>query len=138
LGIFANKKFEGQGVSPLARAKTDQKLIVKAMAKSVSDFVRVASTGEIPEGKMRKVIVGNQQVLVVNVKGRYYAIGNVCTHVGGPLDQGILEGHEVQCPWHHSHFDVTSGQVKRGPATRPEPVYDVKVESGDILVGLKQ
>jgi len=104
------------------------------MAKIVSDFVRVASTSEIPDGKMRKVLVGSQQVLVANVKGKYYAIGNVCTHLGGPLDKGILEGHEVECPLHRSHFDVTNGQVKRGPAMKPEPVYDVKIESGSILV----
>ena len=108
------------------------------MAKSVTEFVRVASASEIPEGKMKKVIVGSQQVLVANVKGKYYAIGNVCTHLGGPLDKGILEGHEVECPLHRSHFDVTNGQVKRGPAMRPEPVYDVKVESGSILVRLTQ
>ena len=108
------------------------------MAKAGSDFVRVASTAEIPEGKMKKVIVASQQVLVVNVKSKYYAIGNVCTHVGGPLDRGILEGNEVECPLHRSHFDVTNGQVKRGPATRPEPVYDVKIEGGSILVRPKQ
>jgi len=104
------------------------------MAKATSDFIRVASTSEIPEGKMRRVIVGSQQVLIVNVKGKYYAIGNVCTHLGGPLDKGNLEGHEVECPLHRSHFDVTNGQVKRGPAMRPEPVYEVKIESGSILV----
>ena len=111
---------------------------VKAMAKAVSEFVRVASTSEIPEGRMKRVLVGTQQVLVSNVMGKYYAIGNVCTHLGGPLDKGILEGHEVECPLHHSHFDVTNGQVKRGPATRPEPVYDVKVAAGSILVRPKQ
>ena len=132
--ISAGKKLEGIKSFSLARAKTDRKLIVKAMTKGVPDFVRVASTGEIPEGKMRKVIVGSQQVLVANVKGKYYAIGNACTHLGGPLDRGILEGHEVECPLHRSHFDVTNGQVKRGPATRPEPVYEVKIDSGSILV----
>jgi len=104
------------------------------MAKAVSDFIRVASSGEIPEGRMKKFTVGGQQVLVVNVKGKYYAIGNVCTHLGGSLDRGILAGTEVECPLHHSHFDVTTGQVKRGPATKPEPAYDVKIESGSILV----
>jgi glycine betaine catabolism B len=108
------------------------------LAKRVSDFVRVASTSEIPDGKMKKVIVGSQQVLVVNLKGKYYAIGNVCTHMGGPLDRGILSGHEVECPLHGSHFDVTNGQVKRGPAARPEPVYDVKVDAGSILVRPRQ
>ena len=104
----------------------------------MAEFVRVASASEIPEGKMRKVIVGSQQVLVANVKGKYYAIGNVCTHLGGPLDKGILEGHEVECPLHRSHFDVTNGQVKRGPAQKPETVYDVNIESGSILVRLTQ
>jgi 3-phenylpropionate/trans-cinnamate dioxygenase ferredoxin component len=108
------------------------------MAKVASDFVRVSSTSEIPEGKMKKVTVGSQQVLVANVKGKYYAIGNVCTHMGGSLDRGILAGNEVECPLHHSHFDVTTGQVKRGPATRPEPAYDVKIESGSILLRPKQ
>jgi len=108
------------------------------MSKAASDFVRVSSTSEIPEGKMKKVTVGSQQVLVANVKGKYYAIGNVCTHFGGSLDRGILEGNEVECPLHHSHFDVTTGQVKRGPATRPEPAYDVKIEGGSILVRPKQ
>jgi len=100
----------------------------------LSDFVRVASTKDIPEGKMKKVMVGTQHVLVVNLKGNYHAIGNVCTHMGGPLDQGFLNGQEVQCPWHGSHFDVTTGEVKRGPATRPEPVYEVKVEKDSVLV----
>ena len=100
----------------------------------MSDFVNVASTSDIPEGKMKKVIVGSQQVLVVKVKGRFYAIGNVCTHFGGPLDQGILSGTEIQCPWHGSHFDVTNGQVKRGPAAKPEPVYEVKVEKDSVFL----
>lgn len=103
----------------------------------MADFVRVGSTSDVPEGKMKNVIVGGLQVLVANVKGKYYAIGDVCTHFGGPLDQGTLNGQEVQCPWHGSHFDVTNGQVKKGPATKPEPVYEVKLEQNNILVRAK-
>ena len=98
----------------------------------MADFVRVASTAEIPEGGMKKVMFGGQQVLLANVKGKFYAIGNVCTHVGGPLDKGRLDSHEVECPLHGSRFDVTTGQVKRGPAARPEPVYEVKVEGSEV------
>lgn len=100
----------------------------------MADLVRVGPTSDVPEGKMKRVIVGGSQVLVANIKGKYYAIGNVCTHFGGSLDQGTLNGQEVQCPLHGSRFDVTSGQVKRGPAARPEPVFEVKVEAGSILV----
>ena len=98
----------------------------------MADFVIVASTAEVPEGGMKKVMLGGQQVLLANVKGKFYAIGNVCTHVGGPLDKGRLDSHEVECPLHGSRFDVTTGQVKRGPAARPEPVYEVKVEGSEV------
>jgi len=98
----------------------------------MADFVRVASTAEVPDGGMKKVMLGGQQVLLANVKGKFYAIGNVCTHVGGPLDKGRLDSHEVECPLHGSRFNVTTGQVKRGPAARPEPVYEVKVEGSEV------
>ena len=108
------------------------------MAKAVSEYVKVATSKEIPEGKMKNVLVGGQQVLLANVKGNFHAIGNTCTHVGGPLHEGILEDSVVQCPWHGSQFDVTTGHVKRGPAARPEPVYEVKVDGDNILVRPKQ
>ncbi len=86
---------------------------------------------------MKKVTLGTQQVLLANVGGKYYAIGNVCTHADGPLDRGKLVGNEVECPWHGSHFDLTTGQVKRGPAGRPEPVYEVKIEETEIKLRSK-
>jgi glycine betaine catabolism B len=104
----------------------------------MSDFLMVASTSEIPQGTMKKVMLGTQAVLVANVGGKYYAIGDVCTHVGGALHQGRLLGNEVECPLHGSHFDLTTGQVKRGPAWRPEPVYEIKVESNEIRIRPKQ
>ena len=64
----------------------------------------------------------------------YIAIGKICTHLGGPLADGTLEGYEVECPWHGSKFDVRTGEVKNPPADTPEPVYEVKVEGNNILV----
>lgn len=104
----------------------------------MADFVRVASTIDVPNGRMKKVVVEGRPILLVNSEGQFYAIGSVCTHMGGPLDQGILDGHEVQCPWHGSRFDLKTGQVKRGPAGRPEPVYEVKVEGNEIQLRPKQ
>ncbi len=104
----------------------------------MTDFVKVASTAEIPQGGMKKVMLGTQQVLLVNIGGNFHAIGNVCTHVGGPLDRGKLEGHEVECPLHGSRFDVTTGAVKRGPAAKPESSYEVKIEGQDIKLRPRQ
>lgn len=87
---------------------------------------------------MKKVALGTQPVLLVNLGGKFYAIGSVCTHMGGPLERGKLEGHEVECPWHGSQFDVATGTVKRGPAAKPEPSLGVKVEGQDIKLRTTQ
>ncbi len=82
----------------------------------------------------RQVEFDGRQVLVANVDGNLYAVGNVCTHEEGPLDQGILDGYEVQCPWHESRFDLRTGEATLGPAVSPVSCYEVKVEGTDILI----
>ncbi len=100
----------------------------------VADFVKVATTLEVPPGVTRMVQVAGREVCLANVDGKFYAIGNVCTHEEGPLDQGRLEEYEVECPWHGSKFDIRTGQVIMGPASRPEPVYEVKLEGTNVLI----
>jgi nitrite reductase (NADH) small subunit/3-phenylpropionate/trans-cinnamate dioxygenase ferredoxin subunit len=76
----------------------------------MGDFVKVAETKDIQPSKMMTVEVDGEKVCVGNVEGKYYAIGNVYTHMSGPLAEGKLEGNVVQCPWHGSRFDITSGK----------------------------
>ena len=98
------------------------------------DFVRVAETKDNQPSPMKAVDLASERVCIVNVEGNYYAIGNVCTHVGGPLNEGTLEGYEVECPWHGSKFDVRTGEAIKPPARQAVPKYEVKVEDNDILV----
>jgi 3-phenylpropionate/trans-cinnamate dioxygenase ferredoxin subunit len=107
-------------------------------------FVKAAETSEIPVGKMKMVKVGEKEVLIVNVNGNYHAIANRCTHAGGDLSKGSLEGNIVTCPRHGSKFDVTTGEVVSGPKIlffhpkiRDEPSYEVKVEGDQILVKIE-
>jgi glycine betaine catabolism B len=101
-------------------------------------FFKVAETKDIQTSQMKAVEVNGERVCVANVEGRFYAIGNVCTHVGGPLAEGELEGYEVQCPWHGSKFDIRTGKVVRPPAMRAEPTYEVNVEDNNILIKNKK
>ena len=103
----------------------------------VAEFVKIATTFEVPQGAMKMVQLAGQEVCLANVDGKYYAIGNVCTHEEGPLDQGRLEEYEVECPWHGSRFNIRTGQVMLGPASRPEPVHEVKLEGTNILIRTK-
>jgi glycine betaine catabolism B len=102
------------------------------------DFVKVAEIKDFQASLMMAVEVNGEKVCIANVEGRYYAIGNVCTHMGGPLAEGEIEGFEVQCPWHGSKFDIRTGNVVRPPAMREEPTYEAKVEDNNILVKNKQ
>ena len=101
---------------------------------SEEDFVKVADTKDIQPSKMKEVQVDGENICVANVEGKYYAIGSICTHEGGPLADGTLEGYEVECPWHRSKFDVRTGEVTSPPASEPEPAYEVKVDGNNILI----
>jgi nitrite reductase/ring-hydroxylating ferredoxin subunit len=99
-----------------------------------ADFVKVAETRDIQPSNMKAVDLEGERVCIANVDGSYYAIGNICTHLGGPLNEGKLEGYDVECPWHGSKFDVRTGEPTRSPARQPVPAYEVKVEGKNILV----
>ena len=97
-------------------------------------FEKVAETSEIPVGAIKMVKVAGVDVMVANLAGKLYAIGNKCTHVGGPLSEGELTGSVVECPWHGSKFDVKTGAVLAGPAQKPEPTFQVRVENSAVWV----
>lgn len=96
------------------------------------DFVNVADTKDIQPSHMKEEVDGD--FCVVNIEGKYYAISNICTHEGGPLADGTLEGFEVECPWHGSKFDVRTGEVMSPLASEPEPTYQAKVDGNSILI----
>jgi 3-phenylpropionate/trans-cinnamate dioxygenase ferredoxin subunit len=73
-------------------------------------------------------------VLLCNVEGTVYAIEDVCTHDGGELDQGELEGCRIMCPRHGAYFDVTTGAALTLPAILPVETFPVRVEAGEIFV----
>ena len=98
------------------------------------EIVKVAQTENIPAGQARMVEVNGKEIALFNVAGSFHAIDNTCTHVGGPLCEGELEGIEVTCPWHGAVFDVTTGQVLGPPAAESVARYSVRVEGSDIKV----
>ncbi|MBV8531683.1 MAG: non-heme iron oxygenase ferredoxin subunit [Candidatus Eremiobacteraeota bacterium] len=95
---------------------------------------RVAKLSQIPAGTTRRVIVDSNEVLLCNVGGKIYAIEDVCTHDGGPLDQGELEGERVVCPRHGATFDVRTGDALTLPAVLPVMTFEVSVEGDDVFV----
>ncbi len=97
-------------------------------------FVKVLSTNQVKPSEMKQVKAGNQRILVVNLNGEFYAIGDVCMHAGCSLSEGSLDGENVICPCHGSTYNVKTGNIVRGPTTKPEPTFAVKTEDNQILL----
>ncbi len=97
-------------------------------------FTAVMKDDELKERKPVRVDVDDTAVLLVRIDGKINAITNTCTHLGGPLNEGKLEGDNIRCPWHGSLFCVTDGKVVEAPATFDERVFDVRVRNGQIEV----
>jgi len=94
----------------------------------------VAKKSAIAPGMTLKVMVGSSPVLLCNVEGNIYAIEDVCTHDGGELDQGELEGDRIMCPRHGAYFDVRTGDALTLPAVLPVQTYGVRIEGDDIYI----
>lgn len=99
------------------------------------EYKRVAEQEQIQEGKATVVKIGDKEVLLTKVRGEICACGNSCPHAGAPLSDGIVQDGKVVCPWHNAKFDLSNGSLQTPPAMDDLPVYDVKVQNGQVLLG---
>lgn len=100
----------------------------------MSDWVTVVNVGELAPGSHRVVDVDGAQVAVFNLGGEYYAIEDVCTHDGGQLTGGTIQGDEITCPRHGARFCIKTGAALSAPAYEPTAKFPVRVENGEIQV----
>lgn len=100
------------------------------------EFVPVLAETELPENTPCRVEVNRMPILLVRQQGRIYAIAETCSHLGGPLAEGTLEGESIVCPWHGSRFALEDGRVCNGPATHPQPYFKTQVRNRQIEVQL--
>src|SRR6185437_10973546 len=98
------------------------------------EFTPTIPVAEMPENTLKRVEVAGVPVVLVKLRGKYAAIAATCTHAGGPLDEGELQGDVVQCPWHGSRFRMSDGKALTGPATFSQPRYEVQVRDGMIYL----
>ena len=95
---------------------------------------RVAGTGDLGDGQMIEVTVGERKVLLAKVHGEFYATAARCPHWGGPLPEGTLSGPRLLCPWHKATYDVRDGRLLEPPALDGIGTYPVRVDGDDVYV----
>ncbi|MFN2491236.1 MAG: Rieske 2Fe-2S domain-containing protein [Actinomycetota bacterium] len=105
-----------------------------AFERLVPEWTRVAAAADFPEDQPLLVDAGGVAVMLVRRAGTIGALANTCSHRGGPLHEGRLSDGCVTCPWHGSQFRMDDGSVVRGPASAPQPAYEVRVAGDDVEV----
>ena len=100
----------------------------------MAQFIKVATTDELGDQQAKLVEVEGQKIALFRVDGSFNALSDTCTHRGGSLSEGELEGAEVTCPWHGARFDIKTGPVMRPPAGREVRSYPVRVTGADIEI----
>ena len=100
------------------------------------EWHRVARASEVAKEEPRAVRVGDDLIAIYNVDGTFYATADVCTHEFATLSEGYVEGDEIECPLHAGRFHIPSGKAVSAPVTEDLRTYPVKVEDGDIYVGI--
>ena len=100
------------------------------------DYVTVASVDELPSGERLIVEIDGQIIAVFSIAGDYYAISDVCSHDDGPVAEGELREHQLECPRHGARFDLRSGKALSLPAVVDIPAYPVRVLDDQVQVGL--
>lgn len=100
----------------------------------MSNFIRVAHVDDIPPGERLFYEFAEESAIILNVDGEFFCIADLCTHDGGPLEDGLVDGYSIECPRHGACFDIRTGAVLSLPATKSIPVYPLKIEDGEIYV----
>jgi len=100
------------------------------------EYLEIAPASELPNGERLFVEVEGKAIVIFNIAGQFFAIGDICSHDDGPVGEGDIEGHTITCPRHGGEFNIQTGKAVQLPAVVDIPAYPVKVEGGMIQIGL--
>lgn len=99
-------------------------------------FVQITSVQEMPDGERLIFEIDDLPIVLYALNGKYFATGDECSHDGGPIGDGEVEGNEIICPRHGARFDLRTGKVTRLPAVTDIPGYPVRVVNDMIEIGI--
>jgi len=105
-----------------------------AQREEPEGFLRALRESELREGQPVRAEIDGLRVVLVKRNGRVYAIGERCSHLGGPLAEGEMRDDSIVCPWHGSRFALADGRVLDGPATMPQPCFETRIRDGFVEV----
>jgi 3-phenylpropionate/trans-cinnamate dioxygenase ferredoxin subunit len=104
----------------------------------MSEIYRVCKISDVPDPGMEVFEISERFIVLFHVNGAFFALDDACTHDGGPLGEGVLDGYQIICPRHGARFDVRTGQALSMPAVHATPTYKVEIEGNDVFVRIEK
>ncbi len=98
------------------------------------EFVKVASVADIANNSVKVIEANGKRIALCHAEGEFFAIADLCTHDNGPLGEGELSDHQVECPRHGARFDIRTGKALCLPAILPVPTYKVEVRQDEVFI----
>lgn len=100
------------------------------------EYIEITPTEDVPEGERIFIEVKGKSIVIFNLAGKLFAIGDICSHDNGPVGDGEIEETEIICPRHGARFDIRTGKATSLPAVVDIPAYPVRVVDGMIQIGI--
>ena len=104
--------------------------------ESKVEFVEIAPASELPNGERLFVEIGGKSIVIFNIAGQLFSIGDICSHDDGPVGEGDIENFNITCPRHGGEFDLRTGKAVQLPVVEDIPAYPVRVVDGMIQLGI--
>ena len=108
----------------------------KKIEESKIEYVEIAPASELPNGERLFFEIEGKPIVIFNIAGQFFSIGDICSHDDGPVGEGDVEGFTITCPRHGGEFDLQTGKAVQLPAVVDIPAYPVKVVDGMIQLGI--
>jgi 3-phenylpropionate/trans-cinnamate dioxygenase ferredoxin component len=104
----------------------------------MADFFRVCKIADVPDPGKGVFEVDDRFIVLFHLEGKFYALDDACTHDGGPLGEGIIEGYQIICPRHGARFDIRTGLALSMPAVHSTTAHEVKIVGNDVFVKINE
>lgn len=109
-------------------------LLLTVISLQVAMRYKVAKVIDLKPGQGRALEVNGRAIALFNVRGEFFAVEDICTHMGAPLSNGMLAGRSITCEWHGASFDLKTGEALNAPAKGDVTAYKVFVEGDDVEI----
>ena len=96
------------------------------------NLIKICDLSEIPNGSIKKFEINDEEITICNINNQIFAINNNCSHDEASLQEGFIDGYEIECPMHGAKFDIRTGEVTCLPAVSPIKTYNIKINNGAI------